>query len=213
MGVVLEGTVGDAKGFLSFPEGTAHIEGSEPFVRECTARLVSKQIEGGASAMLVDKGLDHAWQWFSLHASHRMQAVDFFLVAVAFLSAAYVSALHFGLPAVAAGVAVLGVMASVCFYLFETRIRELLKAGEAALKPAQRALAELTGVAEFKICDVVERPKYWFTSYNKIIKILYGFTVVAFLIGFVYAAWSHFFHGIGGVRAASHGWFPGHLGF
>ena len=98
-------------------------------MRDCTARLTPPLAvpNAGANALLLDRGIDHAWQWFSLHATHRMQAVNFFLVASTFLSAAYVSALHFSLPVVAAGVSGLGMMASVCFYLFELRIRKLVK--------------------------------------------------------------------------------------
>jgi hypothetical protein len=39
------------------------------------------------------KALDHAWNWFSLHAAQRMQTFNFFLVAIAFLVAAYASLL------------------------------------------------------------------------------------------------------------------------
>jgi hypothetical protein len=139
------------------------------------------------AAGVLENGIDHAWQWFSLHAGQRMQAVNFFLVASAFLSAGYVSALHFEIPTVAAGIAVLGVAFSVAFYAFEVRIRELLKAGERALIPAQQKLADVTGMPEFKICEYVERPKYRYTSYNKIIKILYFSTATAFFVGAVQA--------------------------
>jgi hypothetical protein len=33
--------------------------------------------------------LDHAWNWFNLHAGQRMQTFNFFLIATAFLIAAY----------------------------------------------------------------------------------------------------------------------------
>jgi hypothetical protein len=181
-------TMGNAKAVLSFSGGTMNVEGSEDFVRDCTARLTSELsgANANANAILLDKGIDHAWQWFSLHASHRMQAVNFFLVASTFLSAAYVSALHFSLPVVAAGVSGLGMMASVCFYLFELRIRELVKAAEGSLKLAQEKLAELTGVPALMICVSVEDPKYGW-SYHKVIRMLYGLSALAFLLGFVYA--------------------------
>jgi hypothetical protein len=134
---------------------------------------------------ILDKGLDHAWQWFALHATQRMQAVNFFLVATAFLSTAYVAALRF--PAVAGGVSALGALFSFVFYRFEIRIQELLKAGERALYPAQQRLADLTGMQEFKICEAVETPKRPFTKYSKIIRTLYGSTAVGFLMGLAYA--------------------------
>jgi hypothetical protein len=144
----------------------------------------------GEQFPILDKGFDHAWQWFSLHASHRMQGVNFFLVASAFLSTAYVSALHFALPIVAAGVGLLGMVFSICFYLLEMRIRGLVKAGERALIPVQRKLAELTNVPEFMICDFVEKPKHSYAKYSVVIRTLYWSTAAEFLVGIVYASHS-----------------------
>ena len=49
---------------------------------------------------------EHAWNWFALHATQRMQAFNFFVVATAFLIAAYASILekHPGAAAVLAAV-------------------------------------------------------------------------------------------------------------
>lgn len=135
---------------------------------------------------ILDKGLDHAWQWFTLHANQRMQAVNFFLVATAFLSTAYVAALRF--PAVAVGVSALGILFSLTFYGFEIRIQELLKAGERALYRAQQRLADLTQMEEFKICEAVETAKIPLTKYSKVIRTLYGNTAVGFVLGLVYAS-------------------------
>src|SRR5882757_915360 len=61
----------------------------------------SKSLVEETQKYAFDRGLDHAWQWFTLHATQRMQAVNFFLVATAFLSTAYVAALRF--PSVGSG--------------------------------------------------------------------------------------------------------------
>jgi len=145
----------------------------------------SKSLAEQGQEYALDKGLDHAWQWFNLHATQRMQAVNFFLVATAFLSTAYVAALRF--PAVAIGVSALGILFSLVFYRFEIRIQELVKAGERAMSPAQQKLADLTGIAEFKICETVETAKRPFTKYSIVIRALYGSTAVAFLLAFTYA--------------------------
>src|SRR5258708_39837328 len=96
----------------------------------------SKSLAEETQKYAFDRGLDHAWQWFTLHATQRMQAVNFFLVATAFLSTAYVAALRF--PSVAVGVSALGALFSLVFYRFEIRIQELVKAGAKALYPAQQ---------------------------------------------------------------------------
>jgi hypothetical protein len=143
---------------------------------------------------ILDKGLDHAWQWFTLHANQRMQAVNFFLVATAFLSSGYVAALR--VPPVAIGVSALGILFSLTFYGFELRIQELLKAGEKALYRAQRCLADETGIPEFNICEAVEIARIPVTKYSKVIRTLYGTTSVGFTAGLVYAI-THFSNGEG----------------
>ncbi len=145
----------------------------------------SKPLAEQTQTYVLDKGLDHAWQWFTLHANQRMQAVNFFLVATAFLSTAYVAALRF--PVVAMGVSALGTLFSFVFYRFEIRIQELVKAGEKALYPAQQKLADLTGMQEFKICETVETARVPFTKYSTIIRTLYGSAAAGFLMGLTYA--------------------------
>jgi hypothetical protein len=118
-----------------------------------------------------------------------MQAAYFFLIASAFLSAAYVGAIH-SYPKVAVAVGVLGVFFSACFYMFEVRIRELLHAAEDALAPAQRALAEATDEPTFKICDRVKTPRYPRTAYSTVIRTLLLVTSIAFLCGIINAAYA-----------------------
>lgn len=172
---------------FSMPRGTIQIEGSEAFLSETISKLNPEPPATEASETLISAGLDHAWDWFSLHATQRLQGMYFFLLASAFLSGAYVSALHFELWSVAAGLGVLGLVFSVGFHMLESRVRELLKAGEQALKPAQRKLAELTGVASFTISDNVETPKYWITSYSKIFRMLFLSAIVGSAFGTAYA--------------------------
>ncbi len=45
------------------------------------------------AAISEKQAFDHAWNWFSLHAGQRMQSFNFFLIATAFLFAAYGSTL------------------------------------------------------------------------------------------------------------------------
>jgi hypothetical protein len=139
------------------------------------------------SRILIKEAIDHAWDWFSLHANQRLQGVNFFLLALAFLSGAYVNALRFNLATVAAGVSALALIFSLGFYMLESRIRELVKAGEAALKPAQRKMAELTGITEFEICQRIEKPKHRITAYSKVFRLLFVATIITSALGVGYA--------------------------
>jgi hypothetical protein len=179
----------NAKAAFNFADGTVRVEGSQAFVTDCMARFASGGERARASPQLLQEAIDHGWEWFSLHATHRMQAVNFFLLASAFLSAAYVSALRFTYPLVAVGVAALGVGFSVCFNRFELRIQELLRAGEAALAPAQGMLAEVVRLPEIRICERVEKPQRRFTAYSSVIRALHWVTAVGFLGGVIYAAY------------------------
>ena len=132
--------------------------------------------------------LEHAWQWFPLHARQRMQCVNFFLVAVAFLAAAFVTALKDKHYAVAMGVGLLGAWLSWWFHRLDLRTKELVEAGQAVLRHSQRRLATQTGIEELEILKRVERPVRCWTSYSDVIRVLHWTTLVAFLGGAAYAA-------------------------
>lgn len=132
--------------------------------------------------------LDHAWDWFSLHASQRMQGVNFFLVASAFLVSAFGSAVTSGVYVVAIGVGLLGSWVSLWFNRLDRRASELVKAGEAPMRVLQRRLAEATGVSELAMLDFVEEPRVRWTSYSRVIDVLHTTTFCAFAVGAVYAA-------------------------
>jgi hypothetical protein len=136
--------------------------------------------------------LEHAWNWFSLHANQRLQSVNFFLVATAFLSAAFVTAAKEDMYDLAAGVAVLAVLISFYFYRMERRIRTLLHAAEGVLEPLESKLAESLQVDALRIVAKVEdeRPGEW--KYSKVFRYLYLSTSVAFGVGLLYAIWSVF---------------------
>lgn len=178
----------NVKAVFTFGEGTVQIEGPQAFVSEWAAKFPSEGGKAEAARHLVEEGIDHAWQWFSLHATHRMRAVYFFLIASAFLSTAYVGAIH-SYPRVAIAVGVVGVLFSVCFYMFEVRIRELLHAAEDALVPAQQALAEATDEPAFKICDRVKTPEHPRTAYSTVIRTLLLVTSIGFLCGIINGAY------------------------
>ncbi len=190
--------MGSIKVVITLRDGTLQMEGDGEFVEKCLGspdavgrlmRTVADALESDNTRqkVLVGEGLNHAWEWFSLHATHRMQSVNFFLVAVAFLSAAFVTALRIPDPLIAAGVAALGVVISITFNRLEGRILELIHAGEAAIKPSQEHFAQVTGVREFQILEKVEIPRKRFTKYSAVINTLHWLSAAGFLAAAVYA--------------------------
>lgn len=81
----------------------------------------------------------YAWNWFALHSSQRMQLVNFWLVAIAFLGAAFVQARTSNLMPVAVGVCVAGATASIAFMLLDARTRSLVRVAEQALAHMENA--------------------------------------------------------------------------
>jgi len=131
--------------------------------------------------------LDHAWDWFALHARQRMQCVNFFLVAIAFLATAYATALTRELAGLAIGISLLGAWISFWFHRLDQRTRELVEAGQNALKPLQQRLAEAANTEQLEILKHVDPPGQKWTSYGEVLCMLHWTTCFAFLVGACYA--------------------------
>lgn len=86
------------------------------------------------SSPVVNDEFTYAWNWFALHSGQRMQLVNFWLVSVAFLGAAFVQARASNLVPVAVGVSAAGAVSSIAFLLLDRRTRDLVQVAERALR-------------------------------------------------------------------------------
>ena len=116
-----------------------------------------------------------------------MQSFNFFLVATAFLIAAYASLLEKHRIA-AIGVALIGAWLAFWFNLLDARARQLVKAGERALKVSEARLADQANIPDLRILSAVERPATWTCSYRRVIGVVQWTTIVVFLLAAVYAS-------------------------
>ena len=191
------------RAIFSYGKATIHMEGPAEAIQSCLeSGSISRHLMGAAAATSAtpddlddetfDRSLAHAWGWFSLHADHRMKSVNFFIVTIAFLTAAYVTALRFSLPLAGAGVSVAGLLLTICFSRFELRIRELIKASEAALKPLQDRLAKQTKIDAFRMFELVEGGKKPFTRYSHVILALHIIAGTMFILGAIFALKLHY---------------------
>jgi len=130
---------------------------------------------------------EYAWGWFSLHAGQRMQAVNFFLIAITFLAGSYVSAVVGNRPGLAIGISALGAFSSFIFYRIERRVRGLIHAAEDALRPLEQSLASRTGVVGIRIVEKVEAAPRGSWPYSKVFRALYAAVGCAFALGAFYA--------------------------
>jgi len=133
--------------------------------------------------------LEHAWEWFSLHARQRMQSLYYFLIAAAFLFGALTHASNTDNPTLALGVSLLGGGISFIFYRLENRVRSLLHLAEDALKPLENELAELTHVSHIELVSRAGSvlPGSW--VYSKIFRFLYASTGTVFVFYSLYSVW------------------------
>jgi hypothetical protein len=137
---------------------------------------------------IAKQACEHAWNWFAFHAAQRLQAFNFFVVATAFLSAAYASLLE-KYPGASFIIALVGAWLCFWFNRLEARSRQLVKAGESALIVSQRRLATLADNPDLKILDAVEQSVSGSSSYRRVINVVQYTFLVLFLIGAAYAIW------------------------
>ncbi len=84
----------------------------------------------------------YAWSWFALHAGQRLQMVNFWLVATAFMAAAFVQAHVSRLYVVAFGISLAGCLSSMAFMRLDARTRRLVHVGENALRSLEQKRTE-----------------------------------------------------------------------
>ncbi|WP_214108285.1 hypothetical protein [Acrocarpospora catenulata] len=116
----------------------------------------------------------------------RAQYFNHFLIAAAFLSAGYVTALGARLYIVAAIVGLVGSLISLVFRQMDRRLREYAHAGEKPLKIMQARLANLLGVDEMKILEALDRPKSWY-AHSLLLNVVFLASSACFLAAMIFA--------------------------
>ena len=131
----------------------------------------------------------YAWNWFALHAGQRLQLVNFWLVAVAFLAAAFVQAKASHLTAIAFGVSVTGAVSSLAFVRLDVRTRQLVRVAENALSRYFEKENTAAGADKaFELTKASMLARGWgFDSYRVIIQGLQISVAAMFLLAAIYS--------------------------
>lgn len=132
--------------------------------------------------------LDHAWNWFALHAGQRMQMFNYWLLAMAFITTAYVTALGDGAEGLGVFVALAGAFVSVTFQRLERRTRQLVRIAEAALGELQSELAGRTGFSSLGLVREAQLRRGRFASYGLMISVVQLSVCAGFLLAATRAA-------------------------
>ena len=140
------------------------------------------------------QAFEYAWNYFTVHSGQRMQTINFFIVAVAFLFTAFVDSVTGDKYWISLGVALLGCTICLIFYRMDRRTRDLIKASEDAIKEAEPALAKsLTpnladnAIGKFQILSSVENTQPGAWSYSKVVRFLFGVSALTFFAGAIYS--------------------------
>jgi hypothetical protein len=131
----------------------------------------------------------YAWNWFALHSGQRLQLVNFWLIAIAFLASAFVQAEVSHLRAISFGVSVTGVVASLAFLRLDARTRQLIRVAEDALEHLERTVGGRDEAVKL-VMAAASMPRSRFDSYRIIIQSLQLSVAVIFTIAAVYSLFS-----------------------
>jgi hypothetical protein len=135
-----------------------------------------------------NKAQGYAWNWFALHAGQRLQLVNFWLVAVAFLAAAFVQAHANHLTAIAIGVSATGALASLAFLRLDIRTQQLIQAAETALQLFEKELVDAGANPVIQLVQAsTAARKSRLDSYRVIIRGLQLSVAVLFVLGAIYS--------------------------
>jgi len=147
---------------------------------------LSSPLDDDRDRELLKIALDHTWSWFALHATQRMQLINFFLISLAFVTAGYGTSLGSGRPKVASCVALAGALIALAFWRLDVRTRELIKAAEVPISIIQSRMAEAVEIPDLELVKIMERPSRLFTSYTSVLRALVALAVTLCTVGVVY---------------------------
>jgi small-conductance mechanosensitive channel len=130
-----------------------------------------------------EDAMQHVWSWFSLHAAQRMQSINLFLVASAFVIGGYGAAFAAGNLLIAAVIAIAGLIIALSFLLLDSRNRELIRAAEVPLKILEERLAERSELPSLVLAATADKPRFAVATYSWVVRFLVGVMVVVTLLG------------------------------
>jgi hypothetical protein len=100
---------------------------------------------------LVVAALNHSWAWYDARIGRGLQVVNYFLVAIALLATAYVSAINAKLYSVAAVIALSAAALAAVSFSAGIRQRRLASMGELALTDLQDLIATRLEIDSFRM--------------------------------------------------------------
>ncbi len=92
-----------------------------------------------------------AWDYFDLHSKHRLEMFKSYVTFVGLIYAGFGAALQTQLYAICFVLSFLAVALSAIFYLFDVRIRQLIKISESYLLDSEKQLSQLVSNPKIRL--------------------------------------------------------------
>lgn len=146
-----------------------------------------------ANYELLTLALDHATRLYDSRTSSGLQVLNYFLVAVAVLAAAYVSALNGKLHAVGCAIGLAGIPLSAVTYLVGRRQRDVAKLAEIPMTEIQNVLADGLGIESLRMADHAEKSRTgWWRSSALMAGLIFTLAALVSLAAAAYALFSRY---------------------
>jgi hypothetical protein len=131
--------------------------------------------------------IEHLRSYFENRRSQRLQVINYFLLSIAFMSAAYVTALSNKLNGVAAVLPIIGIGVTAGFWWSDMASRTFLHLTDEPLLILERRLADRLGVPELNLMKRSKRLVTWKNSPSRLVSTMYLLAIVVLTLGTVYA--------------------------
>lgn len=118
---------------------------------------------GDDTALLI-AALNHSWAWYDAGYNRGLQVINYFLVAIAVLATAYVSAINGKHYAIAVAIALSGAVLTAVTFTVGHRQRRRAAAGEVALAALQSRIADRLMIDSLRMVgsEIGKAPKPYF---------------------------------------------------
>jgi hypothetical protein len=100
---------------------------------------------------LTTAALDHAWRWYELRMSCGLQLLNFYLLAIAVITTAYVSALNARDYAVSIAIALIGAAVTASAYLAGIRQDNVARMALAPIQEVENRIADVLDIESLQI--------------------------------------------------------------
>jgi hypothetical protein len=106
-----------------------------------------------SKAFLLATALDHAWRWYDLRINSGLQILNFYLLAMTVLTAAYVSAFTSRNHVISVAVALAGAAVSASSYMAGVRQDHVARIALPPIEEAENRLAALLDIDTFRLAE------------------------------------------------------------